>query len=208
MKQMTKFKIVQNLGPLLIKCLIGSLKIKFYNKIYLHRIREKYGNVIFAFWHNRMLTLSYAHRGENIYIIISEHTDGEYIARAIHKLGFNSIRGSSTRGGIKALKNAIRISKKNDIAITPDGPRGPKESVREGVIYLSYKTGKPIIPVTCDSKNKWVLNSWDNFIIPIPFSKTRVAYGNAIFVRNKTDIAEKKKCLRKKLIELSRKIEF
>ncbi|MBC8313503.1 MAG: lysophospholipid acyltransferase family protein [Candidatus Cloacimonetes bacterium] len=208
MKQKTKNKLAQIFGPILIKFLIGSLRIKRINKQNIFDAKNEFGSVIYAFWHNRLLTLSYAHRFENIRILVSKHQDGEYISRAAAGLGYTSVRGSTKKGGMRAMVELVRASKKYDIGITPDGPRGPKEQIQDGILYLAYKTGKPIIPASCDSKKKWVLNSWDNFIIPKPFSETKIIYGQPILVSNKDEIISKKGLLQKKLINLGKKIEY
>ena len=208
MKQKNKFRFVKKFGPYLIKLLIGSLSIKFINESNFKKIKNRHGTVIYAFWHNRMLPLTYTHKNKGIHIIISEHKDGEYIALTTQELGFNTIRGSSTRGGIKALKEAVNKIKYYDIAVTPDGPRGPKEKVSDGVLFLSYKTGKPIIPVSLDSNKKWVLNTWDDFIIPKPFAYTRIIYGKPVFVNNKEEINIKKKVLKNELTKITNEVKF
>ncbi|MCD6102218.1 MAG: lysophospholipid acyltransferase family protein [Candidatus Cloacimonetes bacterium] len=206
MKQKTKNKIVKLLGPCLINILIGSLRIQRINKKYVDSVKKKYGTVIYAFWHSRLLILSYAHRFENIHILVSKHKDGEYIALAASGLGYKAIRGSTKRGGMRAMKELIDVASQYDIGITPDGPRGPKEKVQDGILYLAYKTGKPIIPVSCNAKYKCVLNSWDNFIIPKLFSPTKIIYGKPIFVSKKDEIDFKRESLRKGLIDLGKKI--
>jgi len=208
MKQKTRNKIVQILGSTLINILIGSLRIQRLNIQNLYEAKRKYGTVIYAFWHSRLLILSYAHRFENIHILISKHKDGEYIALAISGLGYKSIRGSTTRGGMRAMKELIDVALEYDIGITPDGPRGPKEKVQDGILYLAYKTGKPIIPVSCNARRKWTLNSWDNFIIPKLFSPAKIIYGKPIFVNKKEELSSKKELLRKSLINLGKKIGY
>ncbi|MEA3475306.1 MAG: lysophospholipid acyltransferase family protein [Candidatus Cloacimonadota bacterium] len=205
MKQETRNKIVQVFGSSLINILIGSLHIQRIDKKYLDSVKKKYGTVIYAFWHNRLLILSYAHRFENIHILVSKHKDGEYIARACSRLGYKTVRGSTKRGGMRAMKELIDVASQYDIGITPDGPRGPKEKVQDGILYLAYKTGKPIIPVSCNTKRKWVLNSWDNFIIPKLFSPAKIIYGKPIFVTKKDEIDFKRESLRKSLIDLGKK---
>ena len=199
MKRNKLLCLVERFGPSLIKLLMGTLRIKEYNKDNFLPTRESYGKVIYTFWHNRMLIPAYTHRYQNVHVLISQHRDGEYIARVIKELGFGTIRGSSRRGGVKALKEAVAISKKYDIAITPDGPTGPKEIVKEGTLYLALKTGKPIIPGVFLIKSKWMLHSWDNFMIPKPFSPVKMIYGKPIFVRSKDEIPEKKKELQQAL---------
>jgi hypothetical protein len=206
MKQKTRNKIVQIFGSTLINILIGSLHIQRLNIQNLYEAKRKYGTVIYALWHNSLLILSYPHRFENIHILVSKHKDGEYIALACSRLGYKAIRGSTKRGGMRAMKELIDVASQYDIGITPDGPRGPKEKVQNGVIYLAYKTGKPIIPLSCNAKRKWVLNSWDNFIIPKFFSPVKIIYGKPILVSSKEEIDSARELLQKSLINLEKKI--
>lgn len=206
MKQKTRNRIVQIFGSTLINILIGSLRIQRINKKYVNSVKKKYGTVIYAFWHSRLLILSYAHRFENIHILVSKHKDGEYVALACSRLGYKAIRGSTKRGGMQAMIELIDVASQYDIGITPDGPRGPKEKVQNGILYLAYKTGKPIIPASCNARRKWTLNSWDNFIIPKLFSPTKIIYGKPILVTKKDEIDFKRELLRKSLIDLGKKI--
>jgi len=202
MKRNKLLSLVEKFGPSLIKLLMGTLRIKVYNNDNLVSARKSHGKVIYTFWHNRMLIPAYTHINQHVHVLISQHQDGEYIARVITGLGFGTIRGSSRRGGIKALKEAVAVSKEYDIAITPDGPTGPKEIVKDGALLIAYKTGKPIIPGIFIIKSKWQLKSWDNFIIPKPFSPVKMIYGKPIFVRSKDEIPEKKKELQNALENL------
>lgn len=207
MKQATKYRFAELFGTNLIKLLISSLHIKRIGYANMQEARKQNGSVIFAFWHSRLLMLSFAHKFENIHVIISQHKDGEYISRITLSLGYQTIRGSSTRGGIGALKKSLRKIRKFDLAITPDGPRGPKETVQEGILYLAYKSGKPIIPVFCDAKHKWILNSWDNFIIPKPFSPAVIKYGKPLFINTKSEIRSAGRELKRRLIDLGNRSE-
>ena len=104
--------------------------------------------------------------------MISEHRDGEAITRTVQYLGINSLRGSSTRGGVKALIGAIKELKAgNDIAITPDGPKGPRHSVADGIVLIAQKTNTKILFLNVKVDNYWQFKSWDKFVIPKPFSK-------------------------------------
>ncbi len=106
--------------------------------------------------------------------MISQHKDGEAITRTVEYLGINSIRGSSSRGGAaKVLISAIKEIKGggNDVAITPDGPRGPRHSVADGVVAISQKTNAKILVFNCKPTKYWQFNSWDKFILPKPFGK-------------------------------------
>ena len=106
-------------------------------------------SMIFAFWHGRQVMMPCVYRGSRAYVLISQHRDGELIHRLIGQLGFRSVRGSTTRGGVAALRELIRYGQDGaDLVVTPDGPKGPKWKVQEGVVFLAKMTGLPIVPVT------------------------------------------------------------
>ena len=171
------------MGPLLILLLGKTLKIKWMGEENLRDIRMKNGKVLYAFWHGRMLILSYSHRRRKIPVLISQHRDGEIIARVIQRLGFKTVRGSTTRGGFKAiLQMANKANQGCDIAITPDGPKGPAFKVQPGTAYIAQRGEVPIIPITTSAEKRWTLKSWDRFIIPQPFSKVVIIIGKPIYV--------------------------
>ncbi|MEE9260942.1 MAG: lysophospholipid acyltransferase family protein, partial [Candidatus Scalindua sediminis] len=141
-------------------------------------------------------------------VLISQHTDGEYIAQVIQRLGHNVVRGSTTRGGARALLSFIKNVKedKTSLAITPDGPRGPRLIVQPGIIFLGQKTGYPILPVSLGLASYWELPSWDRFRIPKPFSKAILMYGDPIKIPPKLDknkIDEYRMLLEKTLNEMT-----
>lgn len=144
---------------------------------------------IVAFWHGRMFLLpfalkNYAHK---VAILISRHRDGELIAGIVEKMGFKTVRGSTGKGkgGERAFKEMLRLIEEGyTVAITPDGPRGPREVVKPGIAKLAMKTGAPVYPLTFSADWKFNLNSWDRFLIPYPFSKCRVVLGEPIKPEN------------------------
>jgi len=138
---------------------------------------------IFAFWHARLLPLVFTHRHRAIAVLISRHRDGELIARIIQRLGFRTGRGSSTRGGEEGIRDMLRhADEQRLLALTPDGPRGPAEEVKPGLVYLASRTGFPVVPVATASSRVWRLRSWDRFRVPQPFALVVVAYGTPITV--------------------------
>ena len=139
-----------------------------------------------------MLLPAYVGRNRNVKVLISQHRDGEYIAQIVQRLGYGVARGSTTRGGAKALLRMIKKIKEESIslAITPDGPKGPRFVAQSGAILLGQKTQYPIIPVMIYLAKCWELPSWDRFCIPKPFSKARIFYGNPILVPSKLEKSE------------------
>ena len=131
---------------------------------------------VLGYWHARILMLPYAFPNWNGSLLISEHKDGGYIADAAKLMGFNSTRGSSTRGGSRALLALIRIGREGrPVAVTPDGPKGPIEEVKPGVVQLAKKSGLPLRAACYATKKHWRANSWDRFYVPKPFT-------NGVFV--------------------------
>jgi lysophospholipid acyltransferase (LPLAT)-like uncharacterized protein len=133
---------------------------------------------IFALWHNRILPLLYVHRDEGMVLLISRHRDGGYLATFAERLGYRFVRGSSQRGGEVGLRGVVRALQGGSVvAVTPDGPRGPVERVKPGVVAAAQHAGVPIIPATARVSRSWTLGSWDRFAIPKPFARIEVVYG-------------------------------
>lgn len=139
--------------------------------------------------------------------MISQHRDGEFIARAIKLFGFDSIRGSTTRGGLAALRSMVRFFETGaNLAITPDGPQGPKEVVQMGVLELARLTSAPIVPVTYSVSRKKIFNSWDRFILPLPFCRLAYVWGEPIFVPrelSQEDLEGKRVLLQERLRQIT-----
>ena len=148
--------------------------------------------IIAAFWHGRLLMAptGWQKRGP-LSVIISKHNDGELIARTVKHFGVNSIRGSTSRGGATALREMLKTLKNGgNVAITPDGPRGPRMNVQAGIILLARLSGAPIVPVTYAVSRRKVVNSWDRFIIALPFCKGIYLWGEPIYVSRTANEAE------------------
>ncbi|MBI3597196.1 MAG: lysophospholipid acyltransferase family protein [Nitrospirae bacterium] len=112
-------------------------------------------NFIVAFWHGRQLMMPFANKGKKVSILISQHRDGELIARTVARFGFHAVRGSTTRGGAAALRRLVQRARAGDLLVmTPDGPRGPRHVVQPGVVELAKLTGLPIFPVTFSASKK------------------------------------------------------
>jgi len=140
------------------------------------------GNYIAALWHNRLLLISFVLKkffpqrpGAGL---ISASRDGDLIADATQRFGFDVVRGSSSRMGATALRELSEVlASGRDVLITPDGPRGPAYELGPGIIFLAQKTRAPVVPVNMEYSSCWRVKSWDRFIIPKPFSKVRVIIG-------------------------------
>jgi lysophospholipid acyltransferase (LPLAT)-like uncharacterized protein len=123
---------------------------------------------IFAFWHENLLGVAQNHGRPNIHVLISKHADGELIAQVAQHLSMRTIRGSSTRGGVEALRTIIKMPN-GHIAVTPDGPRGPRRRVQSGLVFLAAKTSMPVVCWGVGYDRPWRAKSWDRFCVPRPF---------------------------------------
>jgi lysophospholipid acyltransferase (LPLAT)-like uncharacterized protein len=166
------------LGAALIHWWVGTLSIRLrtVNGQPLFPVQAGFneGSCLYAFWHENILAPCGYFGRRDIHVLIGEHADGEMIAQIAGRLGFGLIRGSSTRGGIKAMRQMIRASAGNHIVVMPDGPRGPRRHIEPGLLYLASRTGLPIILVGIGHDRPWRLKTWDRFCLPRPFSRAIV----------------------------------
>jgi len=165
-------------------------------------------NPIYTFWHGRMLYFPYLYRFQNKHhILASPSKDGEIIGNLLKIYGFNIVWGSTFKKGAKALLNLIRVIKNGDsVVLIADGSRGPAFKAQDGAIKIAKLTGIPIVPMTYSVSRKKVLSSWDRFVIPYPFSKIAVKYGEPVYVPPDADdevMELKRQELEKKLNDIT-----
>ncbi|MEO0291999.1 MAG: lysophospholipid acyltransferase family protein [candidate division WOR-3 bacterium] len=175
---------------LFIRTVQGIFEIVYY--FYIKTIKFKQiGNLpekkaLFCFWHRTFFPLIYFYRNKKIRILISTSRDGELLIKPLKKFRFIPVRGSSSKLGEKGFRQMIKALKKEKLAaITPDGPKGPRETFKEGALFISYLSKAPIYLVGVAFNRKIELSSWDRFMIPLPFSKCTVYISSPIFVYNK-----------------------
>jgi hypothetical protein len=175
---------IVRLGVPLVRLLGATWRVRVVNNASgLDRMRKERRPIVFALWHGDMLPLLYQHRDEGVCVLISEHRDGELIARIAQSLGFRTVRGSSTRGAGRALIGLAReLAAGHDIAITPDGPRGPARSFAPGALIAAQRANASVIAVGVAARSAWRLRSWDRFMIPRPFTRLGIAYSDAVTV--------------------------
>ena len=136
---------------------------------------------VMAFWHGRILPATFYFRGRGIVVITSENFDGEWIARIIRKFGYGTARGSTSRGGQRALLQLVKEMRAGHPAgFTLDGPRGPARVAQPGAIWLAMTTGNPILPFHLEASASWTARSWDRTQIPKPFSTVALAVGEPL----------------------------
>jgi lysophospholipid acyltransferase (LPLAT)-like uncharacterized protein len=170
-------------GAAFLRLLASTWRMRAHNVEGLKAARAANKRVIFALWHGELLPLLWQHRGENVAIVISEHRDGEIVAQIAESLGYSTVRGSSSKGGSRALIGLMReIEAGRDGAITPDGPRGPAHVFAPGAVVAAQRTGAYIQPIRAAASRSWRLKSWDKFLIPKPFARIDVHYGELTVV--------------------------
>ncbi len=138
---------------------------------------------IFVLWHGRLFFPMFCLKGKGIIVLVSEHRDGEIITSSLEAAGYDTVRGSTTKGGARALARIVKLMRDGaHIAFTPDGPRGPRWKFQPGAIYLAAKTGIPIIPLGGSAEKAYYFKSWDSFQLPKPFSKSAFNVGEPYYV--------------------------
>ena len=137
---------------------------------------------IYVFWHENILVPLFLRGHCNLAMLLSKHRDADVLARVAYHMGFDCVRGSTNRGSAAALLDMRRRGKHMHLAITPDGPRGPRRKLAVGPVYLASRTGLPIVPLGFGADRPWRAKSWDRFAVPRPFSQVRGVIGPEIFV--------------------------
>ncbi|PLX96949.1 MAG: hypothetical protein C0622_13865 [Desulfuromonas sp.] len=189
------------LAAKIIRLLYRLLKIDILGLETPQRFWDQGEQLIFVLWHDELLMMPAAYPGPGVNVLISASKDGELISRTIKYFGMKSVRGSSSRGGKAAFRELLALSKQPyDLVMTPDGPRGPRHELKEGVLQLARLSGRPVIPVTfaCNKGHRFA--SWDRFLLPYPFARGVYAFGEPV-TYEKEETAE---AFRERLLETIR----
>ncbi len=178
-----KWRIVGMAGKLAIDAIFATCRVKVLDP-YGAAPLVFHGRAIAAFWHSRILLASYIHKGIGATIMVSASEDGEIIAQVLHRQGHFPVRGSSRKGGAKALAAvAARMSERPTLGVViPDGPQGPRRLAQPGAVTLAAKTGRPIVAMAYSARDMFIFRSWDRFLLPRPGTHCTFVYGRPIFV--------------------------
>lgn len=191
LERWAKYSLLPPIGAALVWAIAATIRPETRGHQEVDALYRSGANIILAFWHAQQLMIPAGYRGTGAHVLISQHGDGEIIARIIARFGHQAVRGSSTRGGAGALRELIKLGRAgHDLVVTPDGPKGPRQVAKLGVIQLAKATGLPIIPLAFACSAKRLFSSWDRFMVPYPFSRGLFLYGKSMFVsRDGDDLA-------------------
>ena len=182
-RKRTEVAAIAGLGYPLINALGQTLRWRIEGREHLDAIAASGRQPVMAFWHGRILPATFYFRRRGIVVITSENFDGEWIARIIERFGYGTARGSTSRGGLKALLQLKRDMEAGKAAgFTLDGPRGPARVAQPGAIWLAKATGNPVLPFHAEASRHWTMRSWDRAQIPKPFSTVALAIGEPLSV--------------------------
>ena len=213
---MGRLKKIRHLPPLLcftvallVKCLCRTLRVTVSDPNGF-LAKKTMTPCIVVSWHNRLLALPGIfprHQCEQITVLISRSRDGNYIADLLREFGLEAVRGSSSRGGAKALKEMkCLIDDGGTVVITPDGPLGPRYEMKSSVCWLAAQTGVAIIPISLNARSHWQLRGWDRTQIPKPFSRCELIIGDPISIESGLDsdaLYGPKEIVKKKLMAIT-----
>jgi lysophospholipid acyltransferase (LPLAT)-like uncharacterized protein len=178
------------LGGAMLDALMSTTRIRTEGDHHFRRFWDRGEPTVFVLWHGRLLPPTYHHRGQGVVTLISQHRDGEYITRVVDRWGYITVRGSSSRGGLHALRELLRhLRAGRSLAITPDGPRGPREKLKLGPLIAAQRAGAPVIPTASAANRAWFFGGWDRFLIPRPFARLQIVYGEPVMVPADADEA-------------------
>ncbi len=168
------------LGAVALRALALTLRIR-REEAAVAPLWAAHAPIIYAVWHGRILLLPRLYGRRGSHALASRSRDGELVARWISRFGLVPVRGSSTRGGGEALRQLARVLRQGgEVVVVPDGPTGPREVLKAGVIALARLSGAPIVPTAFGASREWRLHSWDEFRIPKPFARCVVRFGEPI----------------------------
>ncbi len=171
-------------GLLLVSLISKTYRYRLVDTKNEQRVLDAHGSVVYASWHQRFFPgITFFASRKPIAIMISQSRDGEMIARVVDILGWRSVRGSSSRGGVRALKEIRTLTRQGyRIGHIVDGPQGPFGVIKPGLITIAQFAGTPIVPVIMSAERRWVFNSWDRFMVPKPFSRVFIRFAPPIDV--------------------------
>ncbi len=210
-------QLTSKLLGLLVGPLGSTYRIRVWNIETEDLLKRKKEGLIYTFWHNRLFPLVAYYRRfylsrfpkERVDVLVSKSKDGEMAALMLHRFGFGTIRGSSSRRGREALLEMVeRVKSGGDVGIIPDGPKGPRYIAKGGAVALAKATGAPILPVGVSAKPAKVFHSWDRFILPLPLARVGILFGGPLYVTKEEEIETSRIRLERALMDVTREADI
>ena len=196
------------IGAALILASGGLTRVRFLHEEHEKTALKDHGAAIYALWHGRLWLLASQLRSRKTAVLVSLSEDGEVIASALEGMGLFPVRGSSSRRGREGLQElAQALEGGRSVALTPDGPRGPRHRAQMGAVALAARTGKPILPISSASRSAWVLGSWDSFQVPRPGTRAVVTFGQPLLVPADEDLEPWRRKLEEELTAAEREAD-
>ncbi|MEO8503696.1 MAG: lysophospholipid acyltransferase family protein [Acidobacteriota bacterium] len=178
------------IGMFLIRGIRAGLRLRFHGDDELRGFEAAERPFVLAFWHHGLLLMPYVYRGQRVAVMASQSDAGEWLTAVLSHFGIRSVRGSNSRGGLAALHELVRLGRGGwDIAVAPDGPRGPAGEVKPGVLAVASAVGCPIVPIAWSVRRCWRLASWDRMVVPIPLGVAHFVIGPSFTVERRDDFA-------------------
>jgi lysophospholipid acyltransferase (LPLAT)-like uncharacterized protein len=175
---------VSMLGGLVLRLLGMTWRVRREGQAAFDDMLARQEPFIIVFWHGEIVPVTWVHRNRGFAPLISRHADGEIIARIVEGLGYRTVRGSTSRGGVRALlETAQRVEEGITVGFTPDGPRGPRHVFAPGALIVAQRTGRPIVALGATASRAWRLRSWDRHLVPKPFATVTIRYSEPQFVQ-------------------------
>ena len=169
-------------AALSIRLLYLSLRVDTLGLEHLRNIWARGENAIIVFWHDQLLMMVFGYPGKGAKLLISSSKDGELLSRTMRYFGHATVRGSSSRGGRAALRQLLALARDPvDLVLTPDGPKGPRHEIKEGVLHLAKVTGRPVVPMAFACSRGSRFNSWDRTLLPYPFARGVFSFGTPVY---------------------------
>lgn len=176
--------LAARLGTSILRLLGSTWRVRRRGNEDFDALVQRKEPFVVVFWHGNIIPITWCHRGQPFWPLISTHADGEIIARMVRALGYGTVRGSSSRGGTQALRDMLRLlGEGKNVVVTPDGPRGPRHAFSPGALIAAWRTGCPIIAIRATANRAWRTRSWDRHLVPKPFATVTMHYSPAQRVR-------------------------
>lgn len=181
--------LVPPLAAIFIRVLYHLNRIEYIGEEHPRAFWQRDEQIILPYWHEQTLLMVFGYRGPKVNVLISESKDGELLTRTMRYFDVQAVRGSSSRGGRAAFRALVALGKeKVDIVLTPDGPRGPRRELKDGVIQLARLTGRSVIPMAFSCSRGFRFASWDRFLFPLPFGRGVYAFGEPLQFRKEEGV--------------------